>query len=48
MTVVPWSTKSKEAKIVEISWIYRNFLVPRHIFWADGPYIELESARDAS
>jgi hypothetical protein len=40
--------KSESAAILKTRQISRNFLVLHHLFWADGPCIELESTRDAS
>jgi hypothetical protein len=40
--------KMESATIVEIKQISRTLLALRHLFWAKGPFIELESTRDVS
>jgi hypothetical protein len=40
--------KSKSPAIIKTKMISRTFLVLRHLFWADGPCIELGSISNAS
>jgi hypothetical protein len=37
-----------QTTIIETRQISRNILVLRHLFWAEGPCIELDSSRDTS